>query len=106
MKFLKVRWLVAGALASGLILTGCSASNSNVRVSPYTDNTGMGFGHISKTKQSDDNLWMPLEDPLRTRQQENVLAAQSDIMLEDNNQAEGTGGSGQCIQPLAPSSAQ
>lgn len=106
MKFLKVRWLVAGALASGMIISGCAAGHSTVRESPYTDNTGVGFGHISKTKQSDDNLWMPLEDPLRTRQSENVLSAAADANIEESNKTEGTGGAGQCVPQQGPSSAE
>ena len=100
MKFLKARWLAAGALASGLMFAGCSANSSSVRESPYADNTGMGFGHISKTKQSDDNLRMPLEDPLRTRQQENIRAAEADANIEESNT--GIGGAGQSEQAVSP----
>lgn len=97
MKFLKVRWLAAGVLTSGLMFAGCSANNATVRVSPYTDNTGVGFGYITKTKQSDYNLWMPLEDPLRTRQQENIFAAAAEPTVEPT--PTGIGGAGQCPQP-------
>lgn len=106
MKLLKVRWLVAGAVASGVILSGCAAGTSSVHESPYTDNTGVGFGYISKTKQSDDNLWMPLEDPLRTRQRENVFAAAADANIQESNKAAGTGGAGQCVPQQAPSSVE
>src|SRR4051812_5898969 len=76
MKFAKRTLLVTGLLTGTLTFVGCGAHTPAVRESPYEDNTNSGFGHISKTKQSDDNLWMPLEDPLRTKEHESIVAAE------------------------------
>jgi hypothetical protein len=95
MKFAKRTLIVTGLLTGGLTFVGCGAHTPAVRESPYEDNTNSGFGHVSKTKQSDDNLWMPLEDPLRTKEQESIVAAANEPDLEEGARAAtGMGGSG------------
>jgi hypothetical protein len=96
MKFAKRMLIVTGFLTGALTFVGCGAHTPQVRESPYKDNTNSGFGHISKTKQSDDNLWMPLEDPLRTRRHESIVAAENEPDLKEAAQAAtaGVGGSG------------
>jgi hypothetical protein len=101
MKFAKRTLIVTGFLTGALTFMGCGAHTPAVRESPYKDNTNSGFGHVSKTKQSDDNLWMPLEDPLRTKQHESIVAAENEPALEEGAQAAigaqtatGMGGSG------------
>jgi hypothetical protein len=95
MKFAKRTLLVTGLLTGTLTIVGCGSATPAVRESPYEDNTNAGFGHVSKTKQSDDNLRMPLEDPLRTKESESIVAAENEPDLEGGAQAAtGVGGSG------------
>ncbi len=96
MKLQKRKLFVVGLLASAMTFVGCQSDISAARESPYEDNSPLGSGHISETKQSDDNLRMPLEDPLRTRQRENVRAAAVEPNVEEapGEETFGTGGSG------------
>ncbi|HVG57573.1 MAG TPA: hypothetical protein VNA24_03405 [Hyalangium sp.] len=95
MTFAKRALLVSGLLTGTLTFVGCGPHTPAVRESPYGDNTNAGFGHVSKTKQSDDNLRMPLEDPLRTKESESIVAAENEPDLKEGAQAAtGVGGSG------------
>lgn len=97
MKFAKKPLLATGLLAGALTFVGCASGTPAVRESPYGDNTGSGSGHISKTKQSDDNLRMPLEDPLRTRASESIMAAEIEPNIQEGEEPIvdiGFGGSG------------
>ena len=116
-----MKFLAAGLLAGALTFVGCKSDSSAQRpddtsqTTPATGtegsgtNTGTGTegsgtnttpgtggsGHISKTKQSDDNLRMPEEDPLRTKENESIRGAEAEPSVPDNCEvAPGTGGSG------------
>jgi hypothetical protein len=115
-----MKFLAAGLLASALTFVGCksnsAAEKTDTTTAPATgtgtdtgtgtgtgtEGTGTttnpgtgGSGDISKTKQSDDNLRMPEEDPLRTPQPESIRDAESEPGVHDNSAVDpGTGGSG------------
>jgi hypothetical protein len=93
MKLTQRKLLSIGLITGALTLAGCATSHAPEE-SPYKEGP---YGHISKTKQSDDNLEMPLEDPLRTKQHESVRAAALEPGVHENE--EGTGGSGCTCQP-------
>ncbi|WP_224363806.1 hypothetical protein [Hyalangium versicolor] len=102
MKFTNRKRLVTGLLAGTFMFIGCTASTPTVRKSPYGNNTNAGAGHISKTKASDDNLRMPLEDPLRTKEHESIRDAEVEPAASESEQpGVGTGGSGN-TSPSSP----
>jgi hypothetical protein len=102
MKIMNGKFLAAGLLAGALTFAGCSSPRSAERTDQgeAADGTstgtqtapGTGGSGISKTKQSDDNLRMPREDPLRTPESESVRDAEAEPGVHDNDP--GTGGSG------------
>lgn len=62
-----------------------------------TGGSGDTGGEISKTKQSDDNLRMPEDDPLRTKDPDTVRQGESEQGVHEGDILEpksGTGGSG------------
>lgn len=115
------KFLVAGLLAGALTFVGCKSDKSAERTGETPDtmqttpppppattdqhapppagtetNPGTGgSGGISKTKQSDDNLRMPEEDPLRTKEQESIRDSEAEpgVHRKDTD-GPGTGGSG------------
>jgi hypothetical protein len=120
-----MKFLAAGLLAGALTFVGCKSDSSAERTgeatqpAPTTGTEGTGTegtgtegtgtegtgttptpgtggsGGASKTKQSDDNLRMPREDPLRTPENESIRDAESEPHVHDNSAVEpGTGGSG------------
>ncbi|MBN1205265.1 MAG: hypothetical protein JXB05_10105 [Myxococcaceae bacterium] len=117
MKISKTQFLVAGLLAGTLTFVGCKSDKSG-ETPPGTDATqdtgtptgeqptegtstppeGTGTepgtgGSGSETKPSDDNLRMPEEDPMRTRDEESAREAESEPGVHDPATG-GTGGSG------------
>ena len=70
-----------------------------------TGGSGSG-GDISKTKQSDDNLRMPEDDPLRTRDPDTVRQGESEEGVHEGdilNPEPGTGGAGFETEPVPDS---
>lgn len=125
MKISNRKFLVAGLLAGALTFVGCKSEKSAERTPDTTetmpatgtgtDNTGTSTGtnpgtggsgntnsNISTTKQSDDNLRMPEDDPLRIKNgDKNIRDGESEQGVHENSAAHpnldpnsGTGGSG------------
>jgi hypothetical protein len=112
MKLFRTKLLVAGLLAGSLAFVGCKSNDSTERPDDTTEGTGTGTtgeqgtgtepgtgGSGTKTKQSDDNLRMPYEDPLRTPEEESIQDAESEAepgVHRDPNldPGAGVGGSG------------
>jgi hypothetical protein len=126
MKTMTRKFLVAGLIAGALTFVGCKSDSSAERTPPPAGtmqtppppdttpgpgtqsrpppagtetNPGTGgSGTISTTKQSDDNLRMPEDDPLRLKTgDKNVRDAESEQGVHENSAVSpepGTGGSG------------
>lgn len=116
MKLSKGKMLVAGLLVGSLTFVGCKSDSAAERAGDTTDTTGTTTGTEtgttgeqgtdtgtgpgtggSGTKQSDDNLRMPNEDPLRTPESESVRDAETEPGVHDDSTlepGEGVGGSG------------
>ena len=117
MKISKTKLLVAGLLAGSLTFMGCKSNDSAERTDGTTEGTGTGMGTEgtegtgtgtgtdpgtggsgTDTKQSDDNIRMPYEDPLRTPESESVRDAESETGVHhdtDLDPGAGVGGSGE-----------
>ncbi len=121
MKITNQKFLVAGLLAGALTFVGCKSEKSAERTPDTTQtapptgtgttgtctNAGTGgsggSSNISTTKQSDDNLRMPEDDPLRLKDgDKSIRDAESEQGVHENTPAKpklnpnncGTGGSG------------
>ncbi|MFL5348586.1 MAG: hypothetical protein ACJ8AT_27640 [Hyalangium sp.] len=131
MKISNQKFLVAGLLAGALTFVGCKSDKSAERppdttqttppagtgtdttgtgtgtstgtqTNPGTGGSGNSDGQISTTKQSDDNLRMPEDDPLRLKNgDKSIRDAESEQGVHENTPAtpklepnSGTGGSG------------
>ena len=123
MKISNRKFLVAGLLAGALTFVGCKSDKSAERspdatqTMPPADNTTAppatnpgtggsgdytGESNISTTKQSDDNLRMPEDDPLRLKDgDKSIRDSESEQGVHKNSAAHpkldpnsGTGGAG------------
>jgi hypothetical protein len=98
--------------------TGTGTDTSGTSATPGTGGAGQekldctiqqgtggagGAGDISKTKQSDDNLRMPEDDPLRTKDPDTVRQGESEEGVHEGDiisPEPGTGGSGFETEPV------
>ncbi len=101
MKSSTTKFLVAGLAAGALALTGCKSDTSAERTEePATEEMDEGTGGAgTQTKQSDDNLRMPYEDPFRTPEEESIREAADEFPPEKQDEVDetpepGTGGAG------------
>lgn len=109
MKNLNRKFLAAGLLASALAFVGCKSDKAAERTDTTEQGTttegtttegtqtdpgtgGAGTQDINKTRQTDDNLRMPEEDPMRTRESESIRESEQEPGVHDEDP--GTGGAG------------
>lgn len=109
------KFLAAGLLASALTLVGCKSDTSaeqdgttqgttdqGMTTTPAEDTDtgtppgtgGAGTDDVGKTRQSDDDLRTPYEDPLLTPEDESVREAESESEPGVHDDDPGTGGAG------------